>query len=331
MSTLLRKHDDSAGLPDKLEAITGQDWRSENVATNTDTQSAGQNDRTDRSNTTIPRRVTTLSRAQRGDRKAFSHLMEPYRRELVAYCYRHTGSLTEAEDLAQESFVRAYRAMDSFEGRATARAWLYRIAHNLCINHVQRSRPSWESLADIPEDRMSAPVVDATEHDREDVRLGFVALMQSLPPRQRAVLVLRDVLGWSAEETARIMGTTVPAVKNALARARQTLARHPKGSDPAGVQDLAAADPAARAVVAQWVDAFEKGNTDRMVALLTDDGSNIALLGAVQNAGFRAEEPTAKSNDKETRGRSTKSADKPSATVRRIEPNARSAASGSAV
>src|SRR5580700_3638662 len=75
-------------------------------------------------------RASTLTRAQRGDRKAFSHLMEPYRRELVAYCYRHTGSLAEAEDLTQESFVRAYRAMDSFEGRATARAWLYRIAHN---------------------------------------------------------------------------------------------------------------------------------------------------------------------------------------------------------
>jgi RNA polymerase sigma-70 factor (ECF subfamily) len=226
--------------------------------------------------------------------------MEPYRRELVAYCYRHVGSLTEAEDLAQESFVRAYRAMDSFEGRATARAWLYRIAHNLCINHVQRSRPSWESLNDVPEDRMPAPVADAVEHDREDVRLGFVALMQSLPPRQRAVLVLRDVLGWSAEETARIMGTTVPAVKNALARARQTLARHPKGSDPANVQDLAAADPAAREVVAEWVDAFEKGNTERMVALLTDDGTNVALLGSVQNNGFRVEQPITASETEST-------------------------------
>jgi RNA polymerase sigma-70 factor (ECF subfamily) len=213
--------------------------------------------------------------------------MEPYRRELVAYCYRHVGSLTEAEDLAQESFVRAYRAMDSFEGRATARAWLYRIAHNLCINHVQRSRPSWDSLNDVPEDRVAAPAAEESEHDREDVRLGFVALVQSLPPRQRAVLVLRDVLGWSAEETARIMGTTVPAVKNALARARQTLALHPKGSDPAGVQDLAAADPAARAVVAEWVDAFEKGNTERMVALLTDGDSDMVLAEAAASAVTR--------------------------------------------
>lgn len=219
--------------------------------------------------------------------------MEPYRRELVAYCYRHTGSLAEAEDLAQESFVRAYRAMDTFEGRATARAWLYRIAHNLCINHVQRSRPSWESLADVPEDRVTAPVAtaDTFEHDREDVRLGFVALMQSLPPRQRAVLVLRDVLGWSAEETARIIGSTVPAVKNALARARITLAKHPRGSDPAGVHDLAAADPAARAVVAEWVDAFEKGNTARMVALLTDDKATLALMAVTQGSGTKTGKP----------------------------------------
>ena len=299
------------------------------MATNTDSQLAGQTDRAIKSASAPARRVSTLSRAQKGDRKAFSHLMEPYRRELVAYCYRHVGSLTEAEDLTQESFVRAYRAMDSFEGRATARAWLYRIAHNLCINHVQRSRPSWESIGDVPEDRMAAPVSDTAEHDREDVRLGFVALMQSLPPRQRAVLVLRDVLGWSAEETARIMGTTVPAVKNALARARQTLSQHPKGSDPAGVQDLAAADPAAKALVAEWVDAFEKGNTERMVALLTDDGSNNVLLSAAQTASTRADEPAAKSGAKIKKQVSTQSSGKPPVDARRIEPNARSAASPS--
>jgi RNA polymerase sigma-70 factor (ECF subfamily) len=222
---------------------------------------------------------STLTQARRGDRKAFSRLMEPYRRELVAYCYRHTGSLTEAEDLAQEAFLRAYRAMNSFEGRATARAWLYRIAHNLCINHAQRSRPTWESLASIADDKIAAPVGAAEDEcgGREDVRLGFVALMRSMPPRQRAALVLRDVLGWSAEEAAQILGATVPAVKNALARARATLARRPGGSDPAGVHDLAAADAGARAMVAEWVDAFEKGNTERMVALLTGGDASAAL------------------------------------------------------
>lgn len=214
---------------------------------------------------------THLARARRGDRHAFSRLMEPYRRELVAYCYRLSGSLVEAEDLAQEAFVRAFRALDTFEGRATPRAWLYRIAHNLCLNHVQRRPPPWEPLEELDGARLAAASVpaEATGQGREDLRLGFVALVQSLPPRQRAALVLRDVLGWSAEETARILETTVPAVKNALARARQTLARHPNGGDPSEVRDLAGGDPEARALIAQWVDAFEKGNTAQMVGLLT--------------------------------------------------------------
>ena len=214
-----------------------------------------------------------LQRARRGDRKAFGKLTEPYRRELIAYCYRLTGTLTEAEDMVQEAFVRAFRALDSFEGRASLRAWLYRIAHNLCLNHVQRRPPVWQSLEEIGETSLRDQSPDAAQagQGRENVRLGFVALVQSLPPRQRAALVLRDVLGWSAEETARILETTVPAVKNALARARQTLARHPSGGDPADVRDLAASDPDAQETVAQWVDAFEKGNTERMVALLTGD------------------------------------------------------------
>ena len=214
--------------------------------------------------------ASAILRARRGDRKAFSRLTEPYRRELIAYCYRLTGTLTEAEDMVQEAFLRAYRALDSFEGRASLRAWLYRIAHNLCLNHVQRRPPVWQSLEDVG-DRSLAPDAEEAGQERENVRLGFVALVQSLPPRQRAALVLRDVLGWSAEETARILETTVPAVKNALARARQTLAQHPNGGDPADVRDLAAADPGAQETVAQWVDAFEKGNTARMVELLTED------------------------------------------------------------
>ncbi len=214
--------------------------------------------------------ASAILRARHGDRKAFSRLTEPYRRELISYCYRLTGTLTEAEDMVQEAFLRAYRALDSFEGRASLRAWLYRIAHNLCLNHVQRRPPVWQSLEDIG-DKSMAPDAEEAGQERENLRLGFVALVQSLPPRQRAALVLRDVLGWSAEETARILETTVPAVKNALARARQTLARHPHGGDPAEVRDLAAADPSAQESVAQWVDAFEKGNTVRMVELLTGD------------------------------------------------------------
>lgn len=214
-----------------------------------------------------------LTRARHGDRQAFSRLTEPYRRELIAYCYRLTGTLTEAEDMVQESFLRAFKALETFEGRASLRAWLYKIAHNLCLNHVQRRPPDWESLDKVGAARLSNPASDMEDPElgRENVRLGFAALVQSLPPRQRAALVLRDVLGWSAEETARILETTVPAVKNALGRARQTLARHPSGGDPADVRDLAASDPQARETVAAWVDAFEKGNTVRMVALLTGE------------------------------------------------------------
>ena len=213
-----------------------------------------------------------LTRARQGDRAAFSALAEPYRRELIAYCYRLTGKLTEAEDLAQEVLVRAFKAMETFEARASTRAWLYRIAHNLCINHVQRSQPDWDSLDEVDSDNKIAPVATAEEEGqgRENVRLGFVALLESLPPRQRAALVLRDVLGWSAEETGRILEMTVPAVKNALARARKSLALSPYNGDPANVYDFASADPAARALVADWVEAFEKGNTARMVALLTE-------------------------------------------------------------
>ena len=238
--------------------------------------------------------TVNLTRARGGDRRAFSRLMEPYRRELVAYCYRLTRSLSEAEDLAQESFLRAFKAMDSFEGRATPRAWLYRIAHNLCLNHVQRRPPSWESLEELDEAHTPAApeTAEAVGQDREDLRLGFVALVQSLPPQQRAALVLRDVLGWSAEETARILETTVPAVKNSLARARQTLASHPNGGDPADVRDLASADPSAQAVIAQWVDAFEKGNTAQMVALLT--GGDFAP--ATQKKSTRSGYNTTKNN-----------------------------------
>jgi RNA polymerase sigma factor (sigma-70 family) len=213
-----------------------------------------------------------LTRARQGDRAAFSALAEPYRRELIAYCYRLTGKLTESEDLAQEVLVRAFKAMETFEARASTRAWLYKIAHNLCINHVQRSQPDWDSLDEVDSEHKIAPAATAEEEGqgRENVRLGFVALLESLPPRQRAALVLRDVLGWSAEESARILEMTVPAVKNALARARKSLALSPYGGDPANVHDFASADPAARALVADWVDAFEKGNTARMVALLTE-------------------------------------------------------------
>lgn len=255
------------------------------------------------------RDTVTLSRARRGDRSAFSALAEPYRRELVAYCYRLTGKLSEAEDLAQEALVRAFRGMESFEGRASARAWLYRIAHNLCINHVERSGPDWGSLDDADAELRVAPAAAAEEkgQERENVRLGFVALLQSLPPKQRAALVLRDVLGWSAEETARILETTVPAVKNALARARKTLSGSQYKGDPANVHDFASADPEARLLVAQWVDAFEKGNTATMVELLTENEGAWRPLGAQRplRAQGNSDAPSREGEVSEAAGRSS--------------------------
>ena len=249
---------------------------------------------------TLFREASAILRARRGDRRVFSRLTEPYRRELIAYCYRLTGTLTEAEDMVQESFLRAYRALDTFEGRASLRAWLYRIAHNLCLNHVQRRPPLWRSLDEVG-NQGTAPDAEEAGQERENVRLGFVALVQSLPPRQRAALVLRDVLGWNAEETARILETTVPSVKNALARARQTLAQHPNGGDPADVRDLAAADPGAQETVAQWVDAFEKGNTERMVALLTEDWTTSSPMKISQN-GYTVRKRTVKARSVVTNG-----------------------------
>ncbi len=250
-----------------------------------------------------------LTRARRGDRRAFSRLTEPYRRELIAYCYRLTGTLTEAEDMVQEAFLRAFKALETFEGRASLRAWLYKIAHNLCLNHVQRRPPGWESLDEVGEINLHDPAADTedTELGRENVRLGFAALVQSLPPRQRAALVLRDVLGWSAEETARILETTVPAVKNALGRARQTLASHPSGGDPAEVRDLAVSDPQARETVAAWVDAFEKGNTVRMVALLTGEWPPQPVQSQSGYDGSKKTRSTAnKSNGEKARKSGTK-------------------------
>ena len=116
-----------------------------------------------------------LQRARRGDRKAFGKLTEPYRRELIAYCYRLTGTPTEAEDMVQEAFLRAFRSLDSFEGRASLRAWLYRIAHNLCLNHVQRRPPVWQSLEDVGEIGLRDQAPDAAQagQGRENVRLGL--------------------------------------------------------------------------------------------------------------------------------------------------------------
>jgi RNA polymerase sigma-70 factor, ECF subfamily len=210
---------------------------------------------------------------------------EQHRRELIAYCYRMLASPFEAEDAVQETFLRAWRAYDRFEGRAALRSWLYRIATNVCLDMLnareRRARPMdlgparepiAENLHTLPEITWIQPIPDPAEEAvaRETIRLAFVAALQHLPPRQRAVLILRDALGWSAGETASLVDTSVAAVNSALQRARGTLKTHL----PGGQLDWApTADPDEdeRSLLRRYVDAWERADVNALVALLRED------------------------------------------------------------
>ncbi|MGI8795557.1 MAG: sigma-70 family RNA polymerase sigma factor [Acidimicrobiia bacterium] len=217
--------------------------------------------------------------------------LEQHRVELTGYCYRMLGGAFEAEDAVQETLVRAWRGFGRFEGRSSLRSWLYRIATNVCFDLLngrqRRAMPmdlgpasSAESALGppLPEVTWIEPIPDgrvmAAESDpadlavaRETVRLAFVTALQHLPARQRAVLILREVLRWKAEEVAELLDTTVASVNSALQRARATLA-------DSGVTDEEAAEPeddAQRALLARYVDAFERYDLDSIVALLHED------------------------------------------------------------
>jgi len=209
--------------------------------------------------------------------------LEPYRGELVAYCYRMLGAFDEAEDLVQETMLRAWKARDQYDpSRASVRTWLYRIATNACLTALggRARRPLPSGLGAPGEDPVAAALVPAQEilwlqpfpdarfdlEARTDLRLALVAAMQLLPPRQRAVLVLREVLQFSAAEVAEQLDTTVPAVNSALQRARAALV------DAGGPGEVAEpADPAARAVVDRYARAFEAADIPGLVRLLADD------------------------------------------------------------
>ena len=190
----------------------------------------------------------TLTRARAGDEEAFRSLTDPYRRELQLHCYRILGSVQDAEDMLQETLLAAWRGLDGFEGRSTVRAWLYRIATNRCLNALRDSgRRSVPVRPDLPQptrvgeptwlepypDAMIEGVTDlapgpATRYElKESVALAFVTGLQHLPPRQRAVLVLRDVLGFHADEVAEMLDTSAASVNSALQRARGTLEARP--------------------------------------------------------------------------------------------------------
>ncbi|MGP3918403.1 sigma-70 family RNA polymerase sigma factor [Nonomuraea sp. 10N515B] len=207
---------------------------------------------------------------------------EPYRGELVAYCYRMLGSFHEAEDLVQETMLRAWKARDRYDHtRASVRTWLYRIATNACLTALEgRARRPLPSGLGAPSDDPGAPLTPALDIPwlqpfpdarfdvgaRADLRLALVAAMQVLPPRQRAVLVLREVLEFSAAEVATQLETTVTAVNSALQRARAALA------DAADVGEVAEPDdPEVRAVIQQYMRAFEAADVPGLVRLLTDD------------------------------------------------------------
>jgi RNA polymerase sigma-70 factor (TIGR02960 family) len=233
--------------------------------------------------------------AKAGDQEAFGELVEPYRRELQVHCYRMLGSLQDAEDALQETLLSAWQGLGGFEERASIRTWLYRIATNRCLN-ARRSasrRPAkeWDIAEYQPpeptrlgeivwlepfpdallEGVMDVPLGPEARYERaESISLAFVTALQVLPPRQLAVLVLRDVLGFHANEVADMLDSTIDSVNSLLKRARAGLQRRlSTGADrePAPAPD----SPSEQATVAEFVRAYESGDLDALVALLTDD------------------------------------------------------------
>jgi RNA polymerase sigma-70 factor (TIGR02960 family) len=239
--------------------------------------------------------VDLITRVRAGDAEAFRELTEPFRRELQVHCYRMLGSLQDAEDAVQDTLLSAWRGFAGFEERSSVRTWLYRIATNQCLN-LRRSasrRPAqaWNVpgvdppeptrlgevtwlepfpdslLADTPG---APPGPEARYEQAESISLAFVTALQLLPPRQLAVLILRDVLGFRASEVAGMLDTTVESVTSALKRARASLHRHPPTANdqappPAG------GSPDEDAIVARFVRAYQEADIDALVALLTDD------------------------------------------------------------
>jgi RNA polymerase sigma-70 factor (TIGR02960 family) len=237
----------------------------------------------------------TLTRARTGDEAAFRELTEPYRHELELHCYRIVASVQDAEDLVQETFLAAWRSLDRFEGRASVRTWLYRIATNRCLNWLRDSgrRSAPPAGFEIPPDRPeptslvdqawlepypdaliegvadAQPGPEARYEEREAIGLAFAAGLQHLPPTQRAVLVLRDVLGFRAAEVADMLDVSAATVTSSLQRARAAFdVRLPaQGRERAPLPG----SRQERELVTRFADAFEGGDVDGIVALLTDD------------------------------------------------------------
>ena len=232
-----------------------------------------------------------LARAALGDEAAFGELTEPYRRELQFHCYRILGSMADAEDALQDTLLSAWRGLGKFEQRASLRAWLYRIATNRCLDTLREagrrpptapdapfsppaptrvSDPTW--LEPYPDALLegiidASPDPEARYETKEAIELAFIAALQLLPPRQRATLLLRDVLGFHTAEVAGMLESTEESVKAALKRARATLER----TDPDRERPPIPGSPAERELVKRFADAMQADDIDGVVALLTDD------------------------------------------------------------
>jgi RNA polymerase sigma-70 factor, ECF subfamily len=232
-----------------------------------------------------------LALARAGDEDAFRALVSPYRRELRAYCYRMAGSLDAADDLLQESLLRAWKALDSFEGRASFRTWIYRVTWSACIDGLQ-SKPMRRLTVDCgppadPSDPIPAPEPEGwiepchaalyTEEtptpekrytQRESVALAFLAALQLLPPKQRATLLACDVLGWTAQECADMLDSSVASVNSALQRARETLEARADRWRPAMPSESVTRD-----LLAKYMQAWERADVPALVSLLHDDAT----------------------------------------------------------
>ncbi len=239
-----------------------------------------------------------LETARKGSEDAYARLIEPHRSELQAHCYRMLGSVQDAEDALQEALVRAWRNLEKFEGRSSLRSWLYRIATNTSLDAIGRrpkrilpidygppadphggvGEPLVESVWIEPfpdetlglEDGYASP--DARYEQRESVELAFVAALQLLPANQRAVLILREVLGFSAQETADMLDTSVASVNSALQRARATIEKRlPEQSQQETLRALG--DEKLREIVEQYADAWERNDVDTVVSMLAEDAA----------------------------------------------------------
>jgi RNA polymerase sigma-70 factor (ECF subfamily) len=236
-----------------------------------------------------------ITRAQAGDEDAFRALADPHRRELQVHCYRMLGSYQDAEDALQDTLLAAWQGLGGFEGRASMRTWLYRIATNRCLNALRSAARRPPKAWDIPgvepatptrmgevvwlepfpdallEGAIDVPLGPEARYEQtESISLAFVTALQVLPPRQLAVLILRDVLGFHASEVAEMLDSTVESVNSALKRARATLERRrdvTAAHEPPPPRD----SPAEAAIVARFVHAYESADVDAMVAALTDD------------------------------------------------------------